>query len=199
MAMKVFPAHRRDREKVKRRVQEEVDILRRIMGNYHIVEFKHAFTDPRGFCVLVTPVADYDLAVFYEYCTTEAYAESILEPLRKWFSCLAYGLEFIHSHRIRHKDIKPQNILVKDGNVLFADFGLAKDFTSSDGMTSTTEGYTQKTPMYAAPEAHYQGIRRYSADIFSLGCVFAELSTLLGYESVSNFFDFRVKRRDYGV
>jgi serine/threonine protein kinase len=53
--------------------------------------------------------------------------------------------------------------------------------------------------MYAAPEVHYQGIRRYSADIFSLGCVFAELSSLLGGESVSNFFDFRAKRKDYGV
>lgn len=66
-------------------------------------------------------------------------------------------------------------------------------------MTSTTEGYTQKTPMYAAPEVHYQGIRRYSADVFSLGCCFAELSSLLAGESVSNFFDFRVKRMDYGV
>ena len=66
-------------------------------------------------------------------------------------------------------------------------------------MTSTTEGYTQKTPMYAAPEVHYQGIRRYSADVFSLGCIFAELSSLLGGESISNFFDFRVKRMDYGV
>jgi serine/threonine protein kinase len=66
-------------------------------------------------------------------------------------------------------------------------------------MTSTTEGYTQKTPMYAAPEVHYQGIRRYSADVFSLGCCFAELSSLLAGESVSNFFDFRVKRMDYGI
>jgi serine/threonine protein kinase len=94
MAMKVFPAHRRDRERVK------------ITSNYHSVEFQHAFTDPRGFCILVTPVADYDLATFYEHCTTKGYVESIVQPVRKWFSCLAHGLEFIHSHRIRHKGTK---------------------------------------------------------------------------------------------
>ena len=106
MAMKVFPAHNRDRERVKARVQAEVDILRKITGNCHIVEFQHAFTDPRGICILVTPVADYDLATFYEHCTTEGYVESIVQPIRKWFSCLAHGLEFIHSHRIRHKGTK---------------------------------------------------------------------------------------------
>ena len=34
------------------------------------------------------------------------------ENIQKWFGCLASGLAFIHSKRIRHKDIKPANILV---------------------------------------------------------------------------------------
>lgn len=91
-------------------------------------------------------------------------------------------------------DIKPQNILVKDGKVLFADFGLSKDFAELEGLNSTTEGYTPKTPMYAAPEAIHQRQRRYSADVFSLGCVYAELASVLARKSVASFFDFRMKR-----
>jgi serine/threonine protein kinase len=100
------------------------------------------------------------------------------------------------AHSQRPADIKPQNILIKDGNVLFADFGLAKDFASTEGISSTTEGYTLKTPMYAAPEAHDEdATRTYSADIFPLGCIFTELSTLLSRRSVSDFTDFRVDNR----
>ena len=91
-------------------------------------------------------------------------------------------------------DIKPQNILVKDGKVLFADFGLSKDFAELEGLNSTTEGYTPKTPMYAAPEAIHERQRRYSADVFSLGCVYAELASVLARKSVASFFDFRIKR-----
>ncbi|KAF2807024.1 kinase-like protein [Mytilinidion resinicola] len=199
VAMKVIPTLKRKREQTRKRVQEEVEILRKISGHCHIVRLRHAFAEKRGFCILVEPVAECDLAAFYEHCAAEKFPGKMIREIRMWFSCLAHGLEYIHSHRIRHKDIKPQNILVKDGNVLFADFGLAKDFASSDGLSSTTEGYTQKTPMYAAPEVHQQGERRYSADIFSLGCVFAELACLLSGEPVSAFYDFRVKPKPYGA
>ncbi|KAF2498744.1 kinase-like protein [Lophium mytilinum] len=198
VAMKVIPALKRKREQTRKRVQEEVEILRKISGHCHIVRLRHAFAEKRGFCILVEPVAECDLAAFYEHCAAEKFPGKMIREIRMWFSCLAHGLEYIHSHRIRHKDIKPQNILVKDGNVLFADFGLAKDFASSDGLSSTTEGYTQKTPMYAAPEVHQQGERRYSADIFSLGCVFAELACLLNGGPVSAFYDFRIKSKSYG-
>jgi serine/threonine protein kinase len=76
---------------------------------------------------------------------------------------------------------------------LFADFGLAKDYNAGDGLNSETEGWTLKTPMYAAPEVYNHEQRSYSADIFSLGCVFMEIATLLRSCPVSAFYDFRVK------
>lgn len=63
-------------------------------------------------------------------------------------------------------------------------------------MTSTTEGETLKTPMYAAPEVHAESQRSYSADVFSLGCVFAEMATLLTHRSVRSFYDYRVQVTD---
>jgi hypothetical protein len=42
---------------------------------------------------------------------------------------------------------------------MFTGFGLAKDFTSSEELASSTEGYTPKTPMYCSPEVHSEGAR----------------------------------------
>ena len=48
------------------------------------------------------------------------------------------GVDFLHSHRIVHRDIKPQNILVaRDGTVKIADFGLARIYDFNTLLTST--------------------------------------------------------------
>lgn len=103
LAMKVVPALPDRRERVKAQVNKEVDILRKISGHCHIVKFRHAFADTHGFYVLVAPVADYDLSAFYGYCAADDFPEDMLRLVRMWFSCLAHGLAYIHSHRIRHK------------------------------------------------------------------------------------------------
>jgi serine/threonine protein kinase len=55
----------------------------------------------------------------------------------QWFGCLSAGLLYIHSQQIRHRGIKPANILIKGDSVLFTNFGIAKDF-SEDATTSST-------------------------------------------------------------
>ncbi|OCK73089.1 kinase-like protein, partial [Lepidopterella palustris CBS 459.81] len=140
--------------------------------------------------IIMSPAADCNLAGYYDRCVEKDYSSDMLEPIKMWFSCLSAGLGYLHANRIRHKDIKPQNILVKDGNVLFTDFGITKDFTSPDKLTSSTEGYTPKTPMYCPPEAANEGRREFPADIFSLGCVFAEMATILAHRSVPSFCDY---------
>ena len=72
------------------------------------------------------------------------------------FGCLSEGLACIHSHNIRHKDIKPANILYvkaidnQGPRLLWADFGLAYDFSATgNSRTRTTRVYSQR---YAAPE-----------------------------------------------
>jgi serine/threonine protein kinase len=92
----------------------------------------------------------------------------------KWFLCLSNALAFIHFKGVRHKDIKPRNILVKGEEIVFADFGSSYAFM--DDGNSTTEGPSfGHTKMYCAPEVIHQGKRNRSADVFSLGCVFTEL------------------------
>ncbi|KAJ9079368.1 hypothetical protein DSO57_1036107 [Entomophthora muscae] len=89
---------------------------------------------------------------------------------------LLSATEFLHTHGIVHRDIKPQNILVnKEHQVKLADFGLAR-FYSVPAVTMTHEVVTL---WYRAPEI-LLGVKRYTAgiDIWSLGCIFVELVNL---------------------
>ena len=72
-----------------------------------------------------------------------------------------------------HRDLKPQNLLIdKDGHIKLADFGLARAF----GMPVRTYTHEVVTLWYRAPEI-LLGSKFYSTsvDVWSLGCVFAEM------------------------
>lgn len=87
------------------------------------------------------------------------------------------GISDCHFKRILHRDIKPQNILLNDaGEVKIADFGLARAFQVP------IRPYTHEvvTLWYRAPEILLNAVE-YSTpvDIWSVGCIFAELYTFL--------------------
>ncbi|KAI4945587.1 hypothetical protein J4E91_007930 [Alternaria rosae] len=102
--------------------------------------------------------------------------------LRRSFGCLASALDFIHRQTVRHKDIKPQNILIHKGKVMYTDFGLSYDF--GDTGRSTTTGNPQGiTRRYCAPEVAEWGRRNTKSDVFSLGCVFIEMVLALANDA----------------
>eukprot|EP00999_Lentomonas_sp_LEN2_P002911 NODE_773_length_1204_cov_85.092851_g733_i0.p1 GENE.NODE_773_length_1204_cov_85.092851_g733_i0~~NODE_773_length_1204_cov_85.092851_g733_i0.p1 ORF type:complete len:315 (-),score=71.65 NODE_773_length_1204_cov_85.092851_g733_i0:179-1123(-) len=85
------------------------------------------------------------------------------------------SIHFCHTHRIVHRDLKPQNLLVQGGNVVkLADFGLARAFQ----VPLRTYTHEVVTLWYRAPEVLLGG-RAYSTavDIWSIGCIFAEMAT----------------------
>lgn len=83
------------------------------------------------------------------------------------------ALAYCHTHRVLHRDLKPQNLLVDtEGHIKLADFGLARSFTLPMG----TYTHEVVTLWYRPPEillgSHYYTT---SVDMWSLGCIFAEM------------------------
>ncbi|KAL2197842.1 kinase-like domain-containing protein [Corynascus similis CBS 632.67] len=105
-------------------------------------------------------------------------ADWIIPHLHTYFGCLAQAVAYLHrrSVQIRHKDIKPDNIVIDDfGLPVLTDFGLSKHFE----IGQDSVGPTPKTLKYADPEAMHEERRDERSDIFSLGCVFLEMATVL--------------------
>ena len=127
----------------------------------------------------MSPIADCNLAEYFAQIPDDPRKLGIL---RKFYGCLASSLQYLHESQIRHRDIKPENILVKNDCVYLADFGIALDWESL-GRSTTTED-AGKTWIYCAPEVAQYEKRNLSSDVWSLGCVFLEMTTVLKGRSV---------------
>ena len=121
------------------------------------------------------PVADYDLETLLK---SLGCARTNAECLRPFFGCLAGAIQYLHENKIRHRDLKSRNILVKDGQVFVADFGTAYSWKGSRH-SITNHRNVPFTAEYIAPEIALHQIRSTASDMWSLGVVFLEMSTVL--------------------
>ena len=87
---------------------------------------------------------------------------------------IAKALEHAHSRGIIHRDIKPHNIMIlKDGTVKVADFGIARVSSAQNTLTREALGSVH----YISPEQAKGGKIDYRSDLYSLGVVMYEMLT----------------------
>lgn len=153
------------------KIQEEIEIVKRIQY-IHVVRIIESFQFARFYAIILDPVADTDLERYiYGKSDLEIERNPVLIPT--WIGCLINGLAFLHDEKIRHRDIKPANILIKQENILLADFGIAA--ISDERLTTITDAPRARTEAYCAPEVEKGRTRKRLADIYSLGAVFLDM------------------------
>jgi serine/threonine protein kinase len=108
------------------------------------------------------------------------------------------GLESIHGHKVIHRDLKPQNILInQNGIVKIADFGVAKGSFNNffDNQVSFTKSTINQTGLVGTP--YYIDIKvlngapySYQSDLYALGIISAELLTGKPLFDISSYYNF---------
>ncbi|XP_048470139.1 cyclin-dependent kinase 6 [Rhincodon typus] len=125
-------------------------------------------TDRETKLTLVFEHVDQDLTTYLEKAPAPGVPP---ETIKDMMFQLLRGLDFLHSHRVVHRDLKPQNILVtSNGQIKLADFGLARIYSFQMALTSVVV-----TLWYRAPEVLLQSSYATPVDLWSVGCIFAEM------------------------
>jgi len=122
---------------------------------------------------LVFEFLDQDLK---KYLDTHADKGIQAFTIKSFLFQLLSGINYCHKNRVLHRDLKPQNLLIniQHGQLKLADFGLARAF----GIPVRSLTHEVVTLWYRSPDV-LMGSKHYSTsvDMWSIGCIFAEMVT----------------------
>uniref|UniRef100_A0A669DA64 Cyclin-dependent kinase 21 n=1 Tax=Oreochromis niloticus TaxID=8128 RepID=A0A669DA64_ORENI len=154
----------------------EVALLRKMQHFNHpnIVKLLDASAVPVGVSLDLTLVLEYidqDLSTYLSKAPASGLSCDCIKDVMQQ---LLQGLDFLHMNMVLHRDLKPENVLISSrGEVKIADFGLARILTFNIALTPGVV-----TLWYRAPEVLLNSVYMSSVDMWSAGCIFAELFLL---------------------
>jgi serine/threonine protein kinase/ATP/maltotriose-dependent transcriptional regulator MalT len=134
----------------------------------------------------ILPIIDYGqsddlIYIVMKYVGGGTLADRLKHPIdlattTRFITQLAGALDHAHGRGILHRDVKPSNVLLDEGEwAQLADFGLAKIMESDQLLTRT--GLSMGTPAYFSPE-QAQGLPLdHHTDLYALGVILYEMVT----------------------
>jgi serine/threonine protein kinase len=105
-------------------------------------------------------------------------SSNILDIKLEYALQLARALEYLHSHRIMFRDLKPHNIGLKNGSIVLLDFGLVREFLPDADMEQVFQMSGVGTRRYMAIETALKAKYNHKADIYSWSMVVWEMLSL---------------------
>lgn len=151
-----------------RRFVQEHELISQIRHQHVATIFGHGETDTHAYIVMEYFPGG-DLRRRMEQALAPAQAVDYLRQIGE-------ALVAIHSRGVVHRDLKPDNLMLReDGTLVLADFGIAKDLSRT--MSDTRHGEGLGTPYYLSPEQATGGKVDQRSDLYSLGVIFYEMLT----------------------
>lgn len=160
------------------RINQDANLLERFIQEYALLEqiehpnvariFAHGFTDTHAFITME----------YFAHGDIKRRLAAGFSPFEALSIALqvAYALSQIHALGIVHRDVKPDNLMVReDGSVALIDFGVAKHATQN--LEHTQQGEIVGSPYYLSPEQAGGKPVSQVSDIYSLGVIFYEMVT----------------------
>ncbi|MCQ2819034.1 MAG: serine/threonine-protein kinase Nek [archaeon] len=163
-----------DSEEEVQRYLNEIKIFAKLQHK-NLIQYKTSFQYKRNkYCIVMEYADDGDLTnKIASYKKAGKYIEENI--IWNWFLQICCGLNYIHSLKIIHRDIKSQNIfMMKNGEVKLGDFGISKVLKNTFDFAQTSLG----TPYFLSPEICLGKPYNFKCDIWMLGCVLYEMITL---------------------
>ncbi|XP_033047165.1 MAPK/MAK/MRK overlapping kinase isoform X1 [Trachypithecus francoisi] len=149
----------------------EIQALRRLNPHPNILTLREVVFDRKsGSLALICELMDMNI---YELIRGRRYPLSE-KTIMHYMYQLCKSLDHIHRNGIFHRDVKPENILIKQDVLKLGDFGSCRSVYSKQPYTEYIS-----TRWYRAPECLLtDGFYTYKMDLWSAGCVFYEIASL---------------------
>ncbi len=168
---------------------KEVEMLS-TLDHPNIVDFKEHFVEGKYLCIVMDYCESGDLKARIKRALARGkfFKEA---TIMDWFVQMALALHYMHSRHIMHRDIKPQNVFLTQSNkiVKLGDFGVTRELNATLALAQTQVG----TPYYMSPELAHNKPYTMKSDVWALGCVLCEMSTLRVPFDAKNFPELAIK------